>query len=397
MAVLRLGLLVNPVAGLGGPAALKGSDKTAWRKALDAGYAPQAPGRARRFVEQVGPGFEWIAAPGAMGADECPGATVLSLPGDFAVGKTTPEDTVRAAKALRDANVDLLCFLGGDGTATCVAQAVGDKMPCLGVPGGVKITSPVFCHDVEEAAWLVRTLRPGFETMQRDVTDIDEEAYRQGVVHVKLTGALEVPRSPAVQMGKVATSDETALEPLVEQVLRDWDADALTLVGAGSVCEAIKDQFWGKPTLLGVDAIQGSRITQSDLDDRVIAKLVDEAKGKGQAVRIVLSTIGGQGMLLGRGTQMFTPAVLKAVGWENLRVVAPPEKLLGLRALHIDTGEPSFDATAPKHIRVTTGYNETRMVRLVHGPDAQNEVHAPGLARPDSAAASLDKTAKPGL
>ncbi|MHB1261874.1 MAG: ATP-NAD kinase family protein [Thermoplasmatota archaeon] len=374
---LRVGLVVNPVAGLGGPGAYKGSDGN-WQDALAEGYKPTAPERAKRFVEECGPDLHWVAPPGLMGADYAPGCQVVLPEMKPELGKTTREDTLRAAVAVRDAKVDLLCFLGGDGTAADIAAAVDSKQPCLGVPAGVKITSAVFTHDVEEAAWLVQRLLPGFETLLRDVTDLDEVAYRTGHVDIELKGNLRVPMSPAIQSGKVATSTDTPLEPLMEQLLQEWDPDALHFVGAGSVCLAVKDQFWGKPTLLGVDAIQGSRITANDLDDRQIADLVDKQLATGGKVRIVLSTIGGQGMLLGRGTQMFRPEVLKKIGWESLRVVAPPEKLLGLRALHVDTGDPAFDLTAPKHIRVVTGWNETRMMRLVHGAPKAEETRDPG-------------------
>lgn len=371
---LRVGLLVNPVAGLGGPGAYKGSDR--WQDALAHGYAPTAPQRAQRFVSLVGDRVQWWTAPGAMGADFLrppgPGATVV-LPGEaFPFGTTNGNDTARAAIALRDAGIHLLVFLGGDGTAADVSRAVGESVPCLGVPAGVKITSAVYTHDVAEAAWLVSHLDPGFETAVRDVTDLDEAAYRAGHVDVELMGLLRVPLSPAVQQGKVATASETPLEPLVEQVLQEWDPDALSFVGAGSVCTAVKRQFWGEPTLLGVDAIQGNRVVARDLDDRRIAEMVGAQLAKGGRVRIVLSTIGGQGMLLGRGTQVFRPDILRLVGWDNLRVVAPPEKLLGLKGLHIDTGDPELDATAPTHIRVTTGWNESRLMRVLAGPQVAN-------------------------
>ncbi|HUR60811.1 MAG TPA: NAD(+)/NADH kinase [Candidatus Thermoplasmatota archaeon] len=369
---LLVGLLVNPVAGLGGPGAYKGSDGN-WKDALEHGYKPTAPERARQLLGRVKDAVDWVTVPGALGGDVAPTARLVLPDATFVLGATTRDDTIRAAQALRDAGVQLLCFLGGDGTATDIARAVGDKLPCLGVPAGVKITSAVYTHDVAEAAWLVAQLRPGFETILRDVTDLDEVAYRTGHVEIELKGNLRVPLSPALQEGKVATSTETPLEPLVEQVLQEWDADALVFVGAGSVCSAVKDQFWGKPTLLGVDAIQGNRITANDLDDRQISDLVDTQLQKGGKVRIVLSTIGGQGMLLGRGTQMLRPDVLRKVGWENLRIIAPPEKLLGLKGLHIDTGDPEFDAAAPKHVRVVTGWNETRMVRLLSGTRAPPE------------------------
>ncbi|MHB8634274.1 MAG: ATP-NAD kinase family protein [Thermoplasmatota archaeon] len=369
---LRVGLLVNPIAGLGGPGAYKGSDQN-WKAALEQGYKPTAPERARLLATRVGDAVEWWTVPGAMGGDTLPHAHLVLAGEALAIGSTTREDTRRAALALQAAGIDLLCFLGGDGTAADVGNAVGLLVPCLGVPAGVKITSPVYTHDVEEAAWLLRELRPGFETITRDVTDLDEAAYRTGHVDVALKGALRVPMSPAIQAGKVATSADTPLEPLVEQVLRDWEPDTLYLVGAGSVCEAVKRQFWGKPTLLGVDAIHGSRIVATDLDDRKIEELVTQFEGAGKGVSIVLSTIGGQGMLLGRGTQMFRPAILKRIGWERLKVVAPPEKLLGLKGLHIDTGDPELDGHAPQHIRVVTGWNETRLMRLLAGPPRDPE------------------------
>jgi predicted polyphosphate/ATP-dependent NAD kinase len=365
-AKLRVGLLVNPVAGLGGPGAYKGSDR--WQDALAHGYKPTAPVRARRFVELVGDAVEWWTVPGAMGAEYVPGARVVLPSEAFPFGATSGVDTARAAKALQAAGVELLVFLGGDGTAADVSRAVDEAVPCLGVPAGVKITSAVYTHDVAEAAWLVQGLRSGFETTARDVTDLDEALYRTGHVDVELKGSLRVPVSPAIQGGKVATATETPMAPLVDQVLQEWEADALYLVGAGSVCMAVKKQFWGEPTLLGVDAILGSRIVARDLDDRRIAELVQETLGKGGRVCILLSTIGGQGMLLGRGTQMFRPDVLRRVGWDNLKVVAPPEKLVGLKGLHIDTGDPALDASAPKHIRVTTGWNETRLMRVLSGP-----------------------------
>lgn len=366
MTKLRVGLLVNPVAGLGGPGAYKGSDGN-WKDALAEGYQPTALPRAKQFVKLVGDAVSWVAAPGVMGGEAVPGAQIVLPDSNYAFGETGPDATIAVAQALQKAGIDLLCFFGGDGTATDVAKAVGTSQVCLGVPAGVKITSAVYTHDVAEAAWLVTHLQKGFETLLRDVTDLDEEAYRTGHVEVELKGSLRVPLSPAIQSGKVATTTETPLEPLVEQVLRDWNPASLTFIGAGSVCEAVKRQFWGKPTLLGVDAIQGTRIIATDLDDRTILEMAKAHWATGGVVRIVLSTIGGQGMLLGRGTQMFTPALLRQVGWEKIVVVAPPEKLLGLKGLHIDTGDTQLDASAPKHIRVITGWNETRMIRVLAG------------------------------
>ena len=187
-------------------------------------------------------------------------------------------------------------------------------------------------------------------------------------METRLTGSLRVPLSPAIQGGKCATTTETPLEPLVEQVLEDWDRDAAYLVGAGSVCQAIKASFWGEPTLLGVDAIVGDRIVATDLNGPAVESFIAQQQAEGRKVRILLSTIGGQGMLLGRGTQVLTPSALRGVGWDAITVVAPPEKLIGLKGLHVDSGDAGFDAAAPKHLRVTAGWHETRMVRILRGP-----------------------------
>lgn len=368
--MLRVGILVNPIAGIGGAAGHKGSDSD-WKADLEAGFLPHAPERAKRFVaavEAVGGAVDWQTLPGALGVDGLPVVEDTRLP-TKALGETTPDDSVTGAQALMEAGVDLLCFVGGDGTATDMAKAVGTRVPCLGVPAGVKITSPVFTHDVEEAAWLVANLGERFETVERDVTDLDEPAYRAGRIETHLTGQLCVPLSPAVQGGKMATTVDTPLEPLVEQVLRDWDRGAVWLVGAGSVCRAIKEKFWGRPTLLGVDAIDGDRIVATDLDGPAVEALVADAQAGDRPVRVLLSTIGGQGVLLGRGTQVLTPKALRAIGWDGVHVAAPPEKLLGLRGLWVDSGDPEWDAQAPRHMRVVTGWNETRMVRVLHGTD----------------------------
>lgn len=354
---LKVGLLVNPIAGIGGEGAFKGSDLD-WQQALDEGYEPHAGERAARFVTRT-KGVEWLTCPGAMGVEGLP-----AIDGDAKdVGATTAKDTQAAAVALRDAGVDLLCFVGGDGTAADVAAAVHATVPCLGIPAGVKITSPVFAHDVDEAAALVSALDEGFPTIARDVTDLDEAAYREGRVETALRGALTIPMSPFVQGGKCATTQDTPLEPLVEQVLGDWHKESAYLVGAGSVCKAVKDRFWGEPTLLGVDAIVGDRIVQTDLDAHDVEAFVEEHDD----VRLLLSIIGGQGMLLGRGTQVLTPKALRAIGWDRIQIIAPPEKLMGLSALHVDSGDPEFDASAPKHARVRSGWNETRMIRVTSG------------------------------
>jgi predicted polyphosphate/ATP-dependent NAD kinase len=143
----------------------------------------------------------------------------------------------------------------------------------------------------------------------------------------------------------------------------------LWLIGAGSVCRAVKQRFWGTPTLLGVDAIQGDRIRHVDVDAHAAEDLVADATAAQRDVHIVLSIIGGQGVVLGRGTQVLSPPVLRAAGWHRIHVIAPPEKLVGLRGLVVDTGDIALDASAPKYMRVIAGWNETRLVKVSRAAD----------------------------
>lgn len=353
---MRIGLLVNPIAGVGGPAGLKGSDG-AWQEALARGVEPQAQTRARELVQGLADvEIQWISAPGCMGVPEAEQLD-LEVPD---LGSTTPADTHRVTKALLAAGIDLLVFVGGDGTATDLVGVVPDDQPVLGIPGGVKITSPVFAFTVEDAIDMLELLRPGFESEMRDVTDLDEERYQHNEVQVVLKGSLRVPLSPLIQGGKCATPQESRLEPLVEQVMNHWPGeDALVLVGAGSVMRAIKQQFWGTPTLLGIDAIHKGKIVATDLS----GERLDELMAQHDDVHLMISPIGGQGMVLGRGTQQLRPHHLEQIGWDNIHVVSPPEKLLGVKAVRFDTGSKTLDATAPKFVRITVGYNETRLMR----------------------------------
>ncbi|MGB1698037.1 MAG: ATP-NAD kinase family protein [Thermoplasmatota archaeon] len=347
-----VGVLVNPIAGIGGESGFKGSDHH-WKEALAQGFTSPAPERAARLVAAVGSEVEWCSVQGPLGV---PGTRRIPFQSD---AETTAEDSKRAAIALCDAGIDVLCFVGGDGTATDIAHA-NPSVPCLGIPGGVKITSPVFAYDVDDAVEFLLHLGRGFETTMRDVTDVDEEAYREGRLETKLTGQLRVPLTPIVQGSKCATTADTPLEPLVDEVMEHWDPDALYVVGAGSVTKAIKDQFWGEPTLLGVDVIHTNRIQHSDCNGPRLRELLANWSGP---VKILLSTIGGQGMLLGRGTQVLNP-ILQQVGWDHIWVVAPPEKLIGQPGLHVDC-DPAFARLAPKYLRVTSGWRETRMVRVL--------------------------------
>ncbi|MGA0121568.1 MAG: ATP-NAD kinase family protein, partial [Gaiellales bacterium] len=141
-----IGLVVNPVAGLGGAVGLKGTDGLV-EEALARGAVPRASDRAAAAIAALPADVPVATAAGAMGEDALQRAgrtPALLVPGGALT--TTADDTRQAVRALADAGVELLLFAGGDGTARDVCAAVGDATPALGIPAGVKIQSAAFAE-----------------------------------------------------------------------------------------------------------------------------------------------------------------------------------------------------------------------------------------------------------
>jgi len=378
---LRVGFVVNPLAGIGGPAALKGSDGLV-DEAVARGYGPVAALRAGRFLDRLrasatGRDVRIFAAPGVLGADlaRAHGWKVGTLGAERAMADpfaTDAADTEDAAREAVAAEMDLFVFVGGDGTARDVARGIGTGLPALGVPAGVKMFSECFADTPEAAADVVASLSLPFETEAADVLDLDEEAYRKGEMRVLHHDALRVPRSPRVQAGKCATCPPGGLADAVAGVrARMADrGDALYVLGSGSTLAALKADLGVEGTLIGVDVV---RVTDGavervdrDVDARTLDRLVAQAQGERCPVVVVVSPIGGQGFIVGRGTAQIGPGVLHAAGADGLWVVATPGKLdtLADGRLRVDTGDARLDAALPDFVRVTTAPDRVRMVRL---------------------------------
>lgn len=369
----KLGLIVNPFAGLGGRVGLKGSDgKETIRRAIALGARPEAPGRAVEALRALGDlasGVDLVTYPYEMGEEEARQAgfspTVL---GSIARGETTPEDTERAARDLREAQVDLLLFVGGDGTARNVCSAIGRELPALGVPAGVKIHSAVYATTPRSAGELARLVLEGRVGRYQDaeVMDIDEDAFRQGRVSARLYGYLKVPADQAhvqnMKSGR-AQGDEAALAAIAEHVIEDMEGqmERLYILGPGTTTKAIKDRLGIAGTLLGVDLVQGKRLVGADVGERDIL-----ARTQGVPATVVVTIIGGQGYIFGRGNQQLSPGVLAQVGIGNVLVVATRQKVIDLRGapLLVDTGDPATDQSLRGYRRIVTGYHDTLVYRV---------------------------------
>ncbi len=349
---------------------LKGTDGTkTLREAVRRGAGPVSPGRAREFLLRLGSqggNHDLIVAPGAMGAElaEAAGLQCKSL---SRVGReTTARDTIRISGLMKIRKVDLLIFCGGDGTARDIFSGVGDSLPVLGVPAGVKVYSSVFAISPLAAADTASQFLAGSLPMRKgELLDIDEKMYRKNLLSVKLVGYLTTPDSGfLIQGSKSTTRDSEAeeLESVAKYVQEEMEPQTVYLLGPGTTVEMIGQRLGVKKTLLGVDVVKG--------DGTVLGRDVDESRllqtvGKGP-VKVIVSPIGGQGFLFGRGNQQISSRVLWKIGVENLIVVASRTKieLLEPRRLLVDTGDPELDKRLRGYRRVVTGYREEMVLKV---------------------------------
>jgi len=367
----KLGLIVNPIAGLGGRVGLKGSDGVAiQRRAFELGAVPESHRRVALALQQIKPiqdKLALIAAPGEMGQDAAESCGIeFTVVGSIKPGQTTAADTMDAAKAMRQLGVDLLLFAGGDGTARDIADVIGDNLLVLGIPTGVKMHSAVFAVSPESAGELaLATLQGRIRCMgEAEVMDIDEDALRQGLVAPKLYGYLTIPYEQRLVQGIKAPSvagDQVAAEAIAVDVIHRIEDGALCIVGPGTTTRAILSRLKLEKTLVGVDVVSKSRLLARDVNERQLLDLLREHEAK-----IIVTPIGGQGYLFGRGNQQISPRVIKRVGRDNIIVVATPDKLdaFGGRPLLVDTGDAETDRMLSGYVRVVCGRGDYRMVRV---------------------------------
>ncbi|MDF1822871.1 MAG: ATP-NAD kinase family protein [Alcanivoracaceae bacterium] len=362
---LSLGLIVNPMAGVGGSVALKGSDGVA-EEALRRGAVAQAGARASRALAGL-PGPLTIATWGGdMGENSVRAAghepRVLGSPG----ARTSDADTCQAARALVAAGVDLLVFAGGDGTARDLVDSIGTEVPVLGIPAGCKMHSAVYAINPEAAGSLLAALLRGdyVAVGEADVRDIDEQAFREGVVRARHYGVLRVPgEARFVQQVKCGGRE---VEDLVNTEIAAWVVDTMEegvsyLMGSGSTVALVMAQLGLDNTLLGVDWVRDGELLGRDL----MASEVERVISDGPA-RAVVSVIGGQGHVFGRGNQQFSATAIRALGLSNVMILASRTKLATLdgRPLLVDIGDADLDRSLAGLVQVTSGYDDQLLYRL---------------------------------
>lgn len=376
----KIGFLVNPYAGIGGPQGLKGSDSEAAQRAADKGEIPfRAPLRVQQFLSALNTEFvntelvDFYAVSGAMGGDALREQKLNFIALDLPVNQpSTALDTCALAEHFLHARMDLLVFVGGDGTARDICRTVGTRIPVLGVPSGVKMHSGVFAITPLAAAKVVNDLVADklVSLLRREVRDIDEVALLQSRVTSRYFGEMLVP-DEIHYMQSVKNSgveqEELVLCEIADEIkerLEDEEyRDASVIFSGGSTTFYIEEQLGCAGSLLGVDVYRRGQLIKKDVSAAELEDYVLHIAGK---VILVLTAIGGQGHIIGRGNQQLTPKVLQRVGRENLWVVATKTKLNALqnRPLLIDSNDPELDKDWRGFIQVITGYRDHVLYRL---------------------------------
>ncbi len=353
----KIGFLINPIAGMGGAVGLKGTDGLA-AAALARGAKPQAAVRARACLHLLSREADllFFTASGEMGEDVLLQCGLPYTVAYVARDESSSEDTKLACQAFLENGVDLILFCGGDGTARDVASRAGMR-PILGIPAGVKMHSGVFAISPQAAAELaLGFVRGELKARDTEIVDVDEELYRAGELQTRLYAIAKTPYQPVLVQERKRIYSTSSEEEFKDQIalfasefMRDGSA---YILGAGTTTARIAKLLGVEKTLLGVDVIQEGRLQQKDASERDLLALLDREK----SVKVIVSPIGAQGFILGRGSQQISASVLRRAGVENLIIVSTPHKLAELPQLLVDTGDLEMDRILVGKRMVVTGY-----------------------------------------
>ncbi|MHA1213833.1 MAG: ATP-NAD kinase family protein [Candidatus Hodarchaeales archaeon] len=383
-----IGFLINPIAGMGGKVGLKGTDtEEVLQKALQRGAKPIAENRASMFLKAINSypeskNINFVVPKGRMGGELF---LKLEKEGFFfnynIIEKidisepTTSQDTFRITKALMEMDVNLLTFIGGDGTARDVLRAIDNNtLPILGIPSGVKIHSGVFALTVEKAAQiLVDFVNNNTELIESEIIDLDENEFRKDRIKTRIFAVALVPSVPALlQVTKSSTIYNTSemdnIKALTNSLKPTITENELYILGSGStikkISKAFGDQVFSNKTVLGIDVVRNNLIIKKDAYEKEILEVLKEFQN--EKVTVILTPIGGQGFILGRGNQQISPKVIRTVGFDNFLIVSTKNKIQNLadRTLHVDTGDPSLDRELSGYKKVLVDFNEFWMIKI---------------------------------
>nr|MDO8080631.1 ATP-NAD kinase family protein [Candidatus Freyarchaeota archaeon] len=365
-----LGLIVNPIAGIAGKYAFKGSDDPKLvQRAIELGAKPISPGRAKEALSILKPVknvLRLLTFPSIMGEDVARESGFKpEVVGEISSSVTTSEDTKKAAKIMVESGVALILYAGGDGTTVDILEAIDQEVPILGIPSGVKVWSATFATNPKTAGLItLRYLWDELPVREAEVMDVDEASFRKNELHVELKGYAITPYESQYLQGSKWVSPHTTDEiedqkAIARNVVENLEPNTVYVIGPGTTCKVVTDLLGLNKTLLGVDLVQDGRIIAKDANEQEILKTIENKKSK-----MIVTPIGRQGFIFGRGNQQISADVIKKVGTDNIIVIATPYKLSTIPILRVDTNSPELDEKLIGYIRVITGYHQITIKKI---------------------------------
>lgn len=383
----KIGFIVNPIAGIGGRVGLKGTDSIEIQnEALKRGAIPIAADRTRRFLSHFSKfpevkNVEFFIPKGKMGEEIFHSFQQTKFVIKYFVldeiiipDLTTSRETILCVKKLVSLNVDLIIFVGGDGTARDLHQALKSQTPILGIPSGVKMHSGVFAQSPEKGAEILRKfVMDEVYFMESEIIDLNEEKFRKDSIQTELYGLGIIPYVPTLMqstklMTKIEDTELENIEGIVKTLKNLIKEDVIYILGAGSTIKQVSKAFGSlistNKTVLGIDAVINGTFLGKDLSEYGLLEILN--KNKEREVIILLTPIGGQGFILGRGNQQISPNVLQIVGINNILIIASKNKLnkIERKTLHVDTGDLQLDEALIGYVKVLVDFEEYMMVKI---------------------------------
>jgi predicted polyphosphate/ATP-dependent NAD kinase len=317
--------------------------------------------------------LEWITSRGRMGTVWIPEEMKIGSISEVheSSGETSASDTEDAVETLIENGIDLLVYSGGDGTTRDIVATLGkmnsSELPVIGVPSGVKMHSGCFASSPKAAAEVLSAwLHGDLLVSTTEVLDLDEDLYRKGSWVVRLYAEAYSPNSPRWMQGSKeliqTDSEEDIIIGLSDHIGESLVSDERLIIwGSGGTLREIGANIGFELTTLGIDATIGNEQVGTDLDESGILEILNSHGGP---KTLLLSPMGGQGFLIGRGNLQLSPTVLDSIEIDNILGVVTPAKLLTVRSLRIETGDESLDQefASMRYMKVLQGYRTTRIL-----------------------------------
>ena len=367
----KLGLIVNPIAGMGGKVGLKGSDgQKALYFARELGAKPESNLKTKQALEHLlhlKDDFDLVTCPGLMGEDVAKDCGITPITIGIHNLDTTSEDTIRAASEMKNLGVSLILVAGGDGTARDIHKSIVESIPVLGIPAGVKIYSGIYALTAYYAGKAAAKFLSGDLSAVKlaEIMDIDENAFRNGKLSAQIYGYMYTLDAPTLVQGSKTTTITTEKEEFIgisRELIRLMEKDIYYIIGSGTTLQPMMDELDLQNTLLGVDIIFNNKLVASDVNENTILEFIN-----GREAKIIVTIIGGQGYIFGRGNQQISSRIIKVIGKENIIVASSSSKLTALSGnpLRVDTGDRDLDNYLSGYMPIITGFKQSHMYKVV--------------------------------